>query len=245
MGTLATIERRKDTTHNGITQKDIAQWIKGGKIQHFYVETATNIEQHIEKKWEVSPLAESIKYEHNRNDCAVILRFSDGYTPAIYFGKLEPHKFYNSYMKPGALMAPCLEEKKPTFIEKLLRTVKKPAKQQYTINFGKSDIVINLLSHVGDRGKRSTSYTLGIKCDIDIGNLIAAEACGSELAAFNFFVKIIPGFEQLEGVDFNAYRKHGFECERKDNSFSSANFTTLKDFDDLRDYPGELKIKIS
>ena len=239
MATQAALKQGK-----GITQNDVAKWLKGGKIQDFYLQTATNVGRSIEDSLRKSPLAESIKYEHNGNNCTPILIFPSGRSLADnYFGGLMTGR--DDYQQSWALMAPFLEEKKPTFFGKLFRTIKEPAKQKYTINFDRSDIEINLLSTVGDNGRRSTSYKLRIKCDTDVGNLIFAEAGCSEKEAFNFFVKIIPGFEQVEGADFEKYCNDGkYLFSAKTAEFSSAKFKTREHFGALRHYFGK-KIKIS
>ena len=228
----------------GITQNDVAKWLKAGKIQDFYLQTATKVGRSIEESLRDSPLAENIKYKPNGNSCEPILFFPGGtYQADYYFGGLKTG--HDDYQQSWALMAPLLEEKKPTIFGKIWRAVKEPAKQKYAINFDKSDIEINLLSTVGDHDRRSTSYKLRIKCDTDIGNLIFTEACGSEKEAFNFFVKIIPGFEQVEGADFEKYCKDGkYLFSAKTAEFSSEKFKTREHFNALRHYFGK-KIKIS
>jgi len=260
MATPVILEPKK-----GITQKDMAQWIKDGKIQHLYLQTGLrpfmeSFRSHGEHQYRYkhcgsikedllkSPLAESIKYLPKDVGCYRVLIFPDECQSDIYFGNLMTAKFYDDFNKPGALMAPLLEKKK-SLLGKLMSIPEKlfgAGKETYSINFGKSDIVINLVG-TGFEGnsQRSTAYTLGIKCDTDIGNLIFAEACGSEKAAFNFFVKIIPGFEKIEGADFEEYCQRPMYLYSRLSEFSSAKFTSRKDFDALSGYSGKLKIKIS
>jgi len=203
--------------------------------------------QTIKEELAFSPLAEKIMFAGWSVGFQTILKTS-GSEP-YFFPGVDYLTFFYERSKPGALMTPLMEQKEQEVaaqvevkkahgfsFKEFFGVGKKPAikqkaepKSEYVANFDKRSVVIMLISGLADDLNRDgVTWKLGLQCDSDVGDRIFAAACGSEEAAFHFFVDAIPGFALIEGTDFGVFSERS--NVRKRSGFTAGKATTPEEF---------------